>query len=64
MMIPIRCWTCGKPIAHLHEEFLEKSAKEDKGKVMTALGITRYCCRQMMLGHVDLIDTVSHFKKF
>ena len=28
------------------------------------LGLNRYCCRAIMLGHVDLIDTVSRFKKF
>jgi DNA-directed RNA polymerase subunit N (RpoN/RPB10) len=28
------------------------------------LGLERYCCRAVMLGHVDLIDTVAQFKKF
>lgn len=65
MIIPIRCWSCGKPIAHLHEEYLQKRGKrEEAGKVLTSLGVTRYCCRAMFLGHVDLIDTVSKFKKF
>ncbi len=31
MIIPIRCWSCGKPIAHLWEEYEERVAKgEDK----------------------------------
>lgn len=65
MMIPIRCWSCGKPIAQLWETFQEKVAKgEDRKKVLDDLGLERYCCRAVMLGHVDLIDTVAQFKKF
>ena len=64
MIIPIRCWSCGKPIAHLWEEYLEKTNKgEDVKKTLDNLGVERYCCRGMFLGHVDLIDTISKFKK-
>lgn len=65
MMIPIRCWSCGKPIGHLWEQFEQRVARgEDKKKILDDLGLSRYCCRAMMLGHVDLIDTVAEFKKF
>jgi DNA-directed RNA polymerase subunit N len=65
MIIPIRCFTCGKPIAHLRKEYEERVAKgENPGKVMDSLGIKRYCCRAMYLGHVDLLDTAAAFKKF
>jgi len=64
MIIPIRCWSCGKPIGHLWEEYKEKVEKGDgKKEVLDNLGMKRYCCRQMFLGHVDLIDTASQFKK-
>jgi DNA-directed RNA polymerase subunit N len=64
MIIPVRCWSCGKPLAHLWEQYKDRVAKgEDKGAVMTALGIERYCCRTTFLGHVDLIDTAGQFKK-
>jgi len=64
MIIPIRCFTCGKPVSHLWKEFKERTAKgENKGKVMDDLGLERYCCRSLFLGHVDLIDEVSRFKK-
>ena len=64
MIIPMRCMSCGKPIAHLWKEYSEKSEKgEDKGKVMDALGLKRFCCRAAFLGHVDLIDTAAAFKK-
>jgi DNA-directed RNA polymerase subunit N len=64
MIIPIRCWSCGKPIAQEWEEFEERSKKgESKKEVLDDLGIERYCCRAMFLGQVDLIDTVAQFKK-
>jgi DNA-directed RNA polymerase subunit N (RpoN/RPB10) len=65
MMIPIRCFSCGKPIAHLWEEYNERANKgEDKKVIMDQLGLERYCCRAMFLGQVDLIDTAAQFKKF
>lgn len=64
MMIPIRCYSCGKPIAHLWEEYQKRiQSGEDTKKVLDDLGLERYCCRSMFLGHVDLIDTVAKFKK-
>jgi DNA-directed RNA polymerase subunit N len=64
MIIPIRCWSCGKPIAHLWEQYKERVAKgEDAKQVLDDLGLERYCCRTMILGHVDLLDTVGQFKK-
>ncbi len=64
-MIPIRCWSCGKPIGHLWDGFQERVARgEDRKKILDDLGVQRYCCRAMMLGHVDLIDTIAEFKKF
>ncbi len=64
MIIPIRCWSCGKPIAHLWEKYKERTEKgENKKAVLDDLGIQRYCCRTMFLGHVDLIDTAGQFKK-
>ncbi|MDD3175765.1 MAG: DNA-directed RNA polymerase subunit N [Candidatus Nanoarchaeia archaeon] len=65
MIIPIRCVSCGKPIGHLWEEF--KRRVQDKGEnrkqVLDELGVERYCCRTMFMGHVDLIDTAANFKK-
>ncbi|MFT4304749.1 MAG: DNA-directed RNA polymerase subunit N [Candidatus Woesearchaeota archaeon] len=65
MMINIRCWSCGKPIGHLWEEYSERSlAGEEKKKIMDDLGLQRYCCRSSILGHVDLVETASKFKKY
>lgn len=59
MIIPVRCFTCGKVIAHLWEEYAKRVAGgEDPGKVLDDLGLKRYCCRRMFLSHVDLINEV------
>lgn len=64
MIIQIRCQSCGKPVGHLYEDFLARAKKgEDKKKILDSLGLERYCCRALFLGHVDLIDTSAQFKK-
>ncbi len=57
--------SCGKPVGHLWEEYQERVKKgEEIKKVLDDFGLDRYCCRALMMGHVDLIDTVAQFKKF
>ncbi|MCS7386449.1 MAG: DNA-directed RNA polymerase subunit N [Candidatus Methanomethylicota archaeon] len=59
MIVPIRCFTCGALLGDKYEEFVERvRGGEDPGKVLDSLGIKRYCCRRMLLSHVDLIDEV------
>ena len=65
MIIPIRCFSCGKPIGHLWEDFKKRtSSGEDAGKIMDELGLERYCCRAAFIGQVDLLEVTSKFKKF
>ncbi len=62
MIIPIRCFTCGKPIGHLYKEYAERVANDEDAKaVLDDLGLDRYCCRRMFLTHVNLIDEVLEF---
>jgi len=64
MIIPIRCLSCGKPVGHLWEDFKERVAAGEKAKkVLDDLGLERYCCRAVFLGHVDLIEIAGQFKK-
>jgi len=82
MIIPIRCFTCNKVIAHLWEEYLkqiqlayiEEDIKNNRknrfvdietienktieGKILDEMKLHRYCCRRMMLSHVDLCDKI------
>ena len=62
MLIPVRCWSCGKVIAHKYSEYKESIALgEDALIVLDNLEIERYCCRRMFVAHVDLIDEVAPF---
>lgn len=62
MIIPVRCFTCGKLIGDKWEEFAKRvKAKEEAGKVLDDLGVTRYCCRRMLLSHVEIIDEIIRF---
>lgn len=66
MIIPVRCFSCGKPVGHEWENFKEKASKKnvDMKKLLDEAGLQRYCCRALFMGHVDLIDTAAEFKKF
>ena len=64
VIIPVRCFTCGKPIGHLYEEFKKRVDEgEDPKKVLDELNVKRYCCRRMLLSHIDLIDELLMFKR-
>jgi len=65
MIIPVRCFSCGKPIAHLYKQFKQRAEKgEEPKKILDELGIERYCCRAAFLGQTDLLETINKFKKF
>ena len=60
MIIPIRCFTCGKVIGNKWQAYLDILAKGEMSasEALTHLGLTRYCCRRMLLSHVDLIEKI------
>jgi DNA-directed RNA polymerase subunit N len=61
-MIPIRCYTCGRVISDVWDEYKERIKNEDQGKVLDDLGIKRYCCRRMLLTHAELIDEIAPYE--
>mgnify|MGYP000091244140 CR=1 FL=1 len=62
MIIPIRCFTCGALIGDKWEEFSRRVKNgENPGKVLDDLGVKRYCCRRMLLSHIELIDEILVF---
>ncbi len=64
MIIPIRCFSCGKPLAHLWEEYIKRTeAGEKPVRVLEDLGVNRYCCRAVFLGQADLLPEITKFKK-
>ena len=65
MIVPIRCMSCGKPVAQLWKAYKDRVAKgESRKEVMDDLGLERYCCRSTFMGTVELLETAAQFKKF
>lgn len=64
MIIPVRCFSCGKPLAHMWEQYKKRVAEgEQPKKVLDELGLERFCCRSVFLGQTDLVELVGKFKK-
>lgn len=65
MIIPIRCFSCGKPVAQDWDEYSKRIDEgEEPKKVLDDLGYERYCCRRMLYTHTELIDETMKFKRF
>ncbi|PTU22225.1 hypothetical protein P175DRAFT_0531777 [Aspergillus ochraceoroseus IBT 24754] len=57
MIIPVRCFSCGKVVGDLWERYLQLLDEGiPDGDAMDQLGCKRYCCRRMIMTHVDLIE--------
>jgi len=64
MMIPIRCFTCGKVVGDKWEEYDRRiKSGEEARKILDDLGLTRYCCRRMLLSNIEIIDEVLKYYK-
>lgn len=68
MIIPVRCFTCGKVVANKWETFQYYLKEGNTGEMgdekrplteaeaLDLLGLKRYCCRRMLLTHVEVVD--------
>jgi DNA-directed RNA polymerase subunit N len=61
-LIPVRCFTCGNVISDVWEEYKERAKSEPPGKVLDDLGIESYCCRRMLLTHVEIVDVLRRYQ--
>jgi DNA-directed RNA polymerase subunit N len=62
MIIPVRCFTCGKLVGDKWEEFTRRiKTGENASDILDSLGVKRYCCRRMLLSNVEIVDEVLRF---
>ena len=60
--MPIRCFTCGNIIGHLYNEWISKlEAGTDPKEILDGFGLVRYCCRRMLVTHVEILDETIKF---
>lgn len=64
MIIPVRCFTCGNIMGNKWDEFkrlLEEEGGENAKSILDRLGLHRFCCRRMLLTHVDVINSMLQY---
>ncbi|GHJ84105.1 hypothetical protein NliqN6_0507 [Naganishia liquefaciens] len=62
MIIPVRCFSCGKVVGNLWEQYITLLAADlSEGEAMDMLELRRYCCRRMVLTHVDIIEKLMMY---
>ncbi|XP_021074998.1 DNA-directed RNA polymerases I, II, and III subunit RPABC5-like [Mus pahari] len=62
MIIPVCCFTCRKIVGSKWETYLGLlQVGYTKGDALDALGLQHYCCRCMLLVHVDLTEKLLNY---
>lgn len=63
MIIPVRCFTCGKVVGSAYDVYQQALAKGKKAKeALDSTGLQRFCCRRMIISHVDLIKEAAPYE--
>lgn len=63
-MRPIRCFSCGKPLADKYEEFEKRIEEgEEPDDIFDDMGLERYCCRRMVLTSVDATEEMMRYEE-
>ncbi len=60
MIIPVRCFTCGKVIGNLWNTYVELNKVQSTEETLDQLHLTKMCCRRMMITHVNLNNDTLH----
>jgi DNA-directed RNA polymerase subunit N len=55
-LLPVRCFTCGKVLAHEEQYVSRMKAGEKSGDLLDDFGYKRFCCRRMYAGYIPELD--------
>jgi DNA-directed RNA polymerase subunit N (RpoN/RPB10) len=74
MIVPIRCFTCGRIMADISDYYEKEKLKLDNtndvdklyknfekihtGELLNKLGLNRYCCRRNLIANIDMMDVI------
>lgn len=74
MIIPIRCFTCGRVMADIVDYYEKEKANIEENKnidplyknfdkiqtaeILNKLGLKRYCCRRNLIANIDMMDII------
>ncbi|HIC83939.1 MAG TPA: DNA-directed RNA polymerase subunit N [Nitrososphaerales archaeon] len=62
MIIPVRCFSCGAVVADKLETLESRTSNgESPADILNDLGVTRYCCRRMLLSNSNVIDQIIQY---
>ena len=62
VLVPVRCFSCGKLIADKFDDFKKNVQSGIKPqKALDDVGLERYCCRRMLLTTVESIQQIIPF---
>lgn len=63
MIIPVRCYTCGKVMGDKWNIY-QKKINEGKNheEIFRELKVNRYCCKIILKSHVNLIDKILEYE--
>jgi DNA-directed RNA polymerase subunit N len=63
MEFPVRCFTCGAVIGDRYEKYKAGLENKSAGELLDEMGIDRYCCRRMFLGHVEGMEAIKKYRR-
>ena len=74
MIIPVRCFTCGRVMADIVDYYENEKANIEENKnvdklyknfekihtahILDNLGLKRYCCRRNLIANIDMMDII------
>lgn len=62
VLCPVRCYSCGKVINNKWQPYQNMLIEGiNSGEALNKLGLKRWCCRRIILGHVELIDKLLKY---